>query len=180
MPAGLLLGFLSGLGIARADLVVKPVGLDAMPKTISEPGEGSADVFQIFNTSTASVDITDQGVVCPNTGGDPTDSIMCNILASVLGRTIPGTDSDGTQHSIFGSVSFKNSDPADIGPIEDGRNTITYTVTASDGSVGTGMATVFVSDVPEPNTRVSLLAIGCASLLGYHRQRRKRFPSSQD
>jgi hypothetical protein len=172
MPAGLFLGLLSSLGTAPAALIVKPVGLTAMPKTISEPGEGSADVFQIFNTSTASVEITDQEVVCPNTGGDRTDSITCGILASVVGRTIPGTNPDGTQHSIFGSVSFENSDPADVGPLADGKNTITYTVTANDGSVGKGTAIVFVSDVPEPNTTVSLLGAG-AFFLGYSRRRKK-------
>jgi hypothetical protein len=100
---GLFVAALSCLAIARADLIVTPVGLSAS-KTIFEPGE-SNDVFFIQNTSTVAVQITAESVACPNTGGDKTDNITCSILTSAKLRNIPGKDPDGTVHGIFASVT---------------------------------------------------------------------------
>jgi hypothetical protein len=169
---GLLVAVLSGLGIARADLIVTAVGLSAS-KTISEPGE-SNDVFFIQNTSAVTVQITDESVACPNTGGDRTDNITCSILTSAKLRNIPGKDPDGTLHGIFASVDFGNADAPDFGPLADGQNMIEYTVVGSDGSTGTGSADVNVSDVPEPKSTGILLAISCAFLLGYRWRRKKQ------
>jgi hypothetical protein len=156
---GLFVAALSCLGIARADLIVTPVGLSAS-KTIFEPGE-SNDVFFIQNTSAVAVQITAESVACPNTGGDKTDNITCSILTTAKLRNIPGKDPDGTVHGIFASVDFGNTDAPDFGPLADGQNTIEYSVVGSDGSKGTGSADVSVSDVPEPQTTGVLIAIGC-------------------
>jgi hypothetical protein len=106
--------------------------------------------------------IVDDSVDCPLVKGDPTDKITCQILTSAKGRTIPGVDPDGTQHSIFASVDFATG-PLDSGPIKDGKNIVHYMVTGQtpDGTEvkGDGKAIVWVSDIPEPGYAGVLLAL---------------------